>query len=310
MTSSAFRRTLTLALAAGTLVSLAACSSGNPLEAGGDAAADGAVTVGAAAFAENEIIAQIYAQALEAAGVEVSFAGQIGQRDVYLKALEDGSLDLVPEYSGNLLQAFDSDFAGGTAEEVAAALPGALPEGLSVLEAAPAENTDSYTVTAEFSAEHGLTSLDQLAGLGIPLSIGGNPELESRPYGPAGLTEVYGVPRSSLTFTSISDSGGPLTVAALKDGTVQLADIFTTTPAIAENGFVVLDDPKNLILAQSVIPLLSERARTPEVEAALNAVSAKLTTADLIELNARNQGDEKASPKKLAASWLAEAGLG
>ena len=108
----------------------------------------------------------------------------------------------------------------------------------------------------------------------------------------------------------INDSGGPATVAALKDGSVQLADIYTTTPAIKDNGFVTLEDPKHMILAQNVLPLINSKKVTTTVKDVLNKVSAALTTADLIELNSENQGAQKVSPADAAKKWLADHNLG
>ena len=297
-------------LGAGAILSLAACSSGNPLSSGSSSSGDSeTVIVGSAAFAESEIIAQIYAQALEANDVTVEFAGQIGQRDVYVKALEDGSIDLIPDYSGNLLQFFDKESTAKSSDDVFAALPDALPDGFEVLDQSAAEDKDSYNVTKEFSEENSVTSLADLANLTVPLIVGGNPELNERPYGPKGLTDVYGVDAAKVSFVPISDSGGPLTSGALLDGTVNIADIFSTTPSIKENGFVTLDDPENMILPQNVLPLINSAKASDTVTEVLNKVSAELTTEDLIELNARNQGDEKASPEALAKDWLAEKDL-
>ncbi|GHD44971.1 ABC transporter substrate-binding protein [Mycetocola manganoxydans] len=298
-------------LAAGTVLALTGCGAGgDPLEPGSEPSGDGeTIIVGSAGFAESEIIAQIFAQALEANDVTVEFAGQIGQRDVYITALEDGSIDLIPDYSGNLLQFFDEDSDAKSSEEVFAALPDALPDGFEVLDQAEAEDKDSYNVTQEFSESNGVTSLADLANLDVPLIVGGNPELAERPYGPQGLTEVYGVDAANIQFVPISDSGGPLTTAALLDGTVNIADIFSTTPSIKENNFVTLEDPENMILPQNVLPLINSEKASDTVKEVLNAVSAELTTEDLIELNGRNQGDEKASPEALAADWLAEKDL-
>jgi len=297
-------------LAAGAIVSLAACSSADPLDTGSESSGDTeTIIVGSAGFAESEIIAEIYAQALEANDVTVEFAGQIGQRDVYVKALEDGSIDLIPDYSGNLLQFFDEGSDAKSSEEVFAALPDALPDGFEVLDQSAAEDKDSYNVTKEFSEQNGVTSLADLAGLSVPLIVGGNPELNERPYGPQGLTDVYGVDAAKISFVPISDSGGPLTSGALLDGTVNIADIYSTTPSIKENGFVTLEDPENLILPQNVLPLINSDKASDTVKDVLNTISAELTTEDLIELNARNQGDEKASPKDLAKDWLADKDL-
>ncbi|WGD38337.1 glycine betaine ABC transporter substrate-binding protein [Lysinibacter sp. HNR] len=289
---------------------LTACSSGDPFASNSPGVAENeTITVGSAGFAESEIIAEIYAQALQAKGIEVKKNLSIGQRDVYLAALADGSIDLIPEYSGNLLQFYDAESTASSSEEVYAALGQAIPDDLLVLQQARAEDKDSYNVTTEFAAEHDLKSLSDLAGLGIPLVVGGNPELRERPYGPGGLTEVYGVASDLLSFQAYNDSGGPLTVRALIDGTVQLADIFSTAPAIAENKFVTLDDPENMILPQNVLPLINKGKAGTDVVKVLNEVSAQLTTEDLIELNSRNQGEEKASPAVLARDWLVKNNL-
>ncbi len=286
-------------------VAMVGCSSSNPTappSSGSVAPASGTVVVGSAQFPENEIIAQIYAQALTANGITVETKLSIGQRDVYLAALQDGSINLIPEYSGNLLQFYDPKTTATSSEEVVAALGDALPSGFEVLDPAKAEDKDSYNVTQKFSTENNVTSLADLAGLGIPLKVGGNPELGERPYGIPGLKDIYGV--KDVTLVPISDSGGPLTVNALVDGTVDLADIYSTTPAITQNKFVTLADPKNMILAQNVVPLISSAAATDEVKAVLNKISANLTTAELLAMNELNQGDKKESPEMIAKNWL------
>lgn len=307
-------RFLGLALAA--CLALAGCSTANPM--GGPTAAPPTATdstgvsvvrVGSANFGESEIVAELYAQALEARGVTVERTMQIGARDVYLAALRDGSIDLVPEYTGNLLQYFDAQTTAKTPDEVNTALADAAPDGMVVLTPAQAEDKDSYNVTAEFAQANGVSSLEDLAGVNGTLRVGGLPELAERPYGPKGLTELYGVPADRIEFVPISDGGGPLTVKALVDGDVQLANIFSTTPAIKENGFVTLEDPKNMIVPQNVVPLLSDRVAQAPVTDALEAVSAELTTDDLLAMNGRNSGAEKASPADIARDWLAEKGL-
>lgn len=309
------RKRLTLGLlAAGAVLTLAACSSSDPITGGGGGDDSGSgdpttIAIGSAGFAESEIIAEIYAQALEANDYTVERTMQIGQRDAYIAALDDGSIDLVPDYTGNLLQFYDDQSDAVTSDEVYTALQEALPDGYEVLDQAEAEDKDSYNVTKEFADQYGLASLADLIKVEGPLIIGGNPELAERPYGPTGLQEIYGVSPSAVQFEPISDSGGPLTVQALLDGTVNIANIYTTTPAIADNGFVTLEDPENMILPQNVVPLISSDAASDEVAEILNSVSAELTTEDLIDLNGRNQGDEKASPATLATDWLADKGL-
>ncbi|MEO8907198.1 MAG: ABC transporter substrate-binding protein [Microbacteriaceae bacterium] len=293
-------------LAVGAVV-LAGCSSGNPLTTTTTAASGSSgsttVTVGSAAFPENEIIAQIYAQALAANGVTVKTQLNIGQRAVYLAALKDGSIDLVPEYSGNLLQNYDPKSTAQSSEDVYAALNDALPKGFEVLNQSAAEDKDSYNVTKEFSQKNNVKSLADLAGLGIPLTVAGNPELAQRPYGIPGLKSFYGV---SATLLPISDSGGPNTVKALIDNQAQLADIYTTTPAITANGFVTLADPQHMILAQNVVPLINSKKATDKVTSVLNKISAALTTDDLIAMNTKSSGTAKEAADVIAKEWLAQ----
>ena len=294
---------------------LAGCSNADPMAdpttgdtTDGETAASSTVRVGSAGFPEAEIIAELYAQALEADGVTVERNMQIGSRETYIKALEDGSVDLLPEYTGNLLQFYDADATAQTAEDVLSALREQAPEDVRVLEPSSAENKDSYVVTSDFSTENGITSLADLASFDGTLRLAANPELPERPYGPKGLTEIYGVPADNIDFTPIDDGGGPLTVQALEDGDVDMVDLYSTTPAIIEKNFVVLEDPENMIVSQQVFPLVSDRV--PEsADERLNAVSDALTTEDLIAMNARNQGDEKASPSTIAADWLKEKDL-
>src|SRR3546814_9255249 len=174
-----------LAGAAGVAVAalaLAGCASSNPLEddnaAGGETGGDDTtIVVGSQAYYSNEIIAEIYAQALENAGFEVEREFQIGQRDAYIPLLEDGSVNVFPEYSGNLLQYFDEDTEARTADDVYAALPDALPEGLAVLDQSTATDQDSYPVTADFAEQSDLTPNPNLAGCPYPQPLAGPPRI-------------------------------------------------------------------------------------------------------------------------------------
>ncbi|HEY8281546.1 MAG TPA: ABC transporter substrate-binding protein [Leifsonia sp.] len=294
-------------LAAGAVLALSACSSGGGALGGNTSSSSSSsgdsITVGSAAFGESEILMQIYAQALQANGVKVSTKPSIGQRDVYLKALQDGSIDLIPEYSGNLLQFYSKNSTATSSNDVYAALNDALPSGFEVLDQSKAQDADSYNVTKDFSQKYNVKSLSDLSKVTVPLTVGANPEFAQRPYGIPGLKSTYGV---TATLKPISDSGGPLTVAALKNGDVQLADIYTTTPAIKDNGFVTLEDPKNLIAAQNVVPLINAKKASSKVKEVLNKVSAELTTSDLIDLNGENQGSSKTAPDVVAKEWLSK----
>ena len=254
------RTMITMAAVAASALALAACGSAESV--GGNASTgsseNGSTTlvVGSQDYYSNEIIAEAYAQALEGAGFTVDRQLRIGQREVYMPELEAGSIDVFPEYTGNLLQYLDADATARSTDEVYSALQTALPSGLRALEQAPATDQDSYVVTADFAQAHSLTSIGDLANAGA-LTLGGNSELRTRPYGPTGLSDLYGV---TVNFTPIEDSGGPLTVKALKDGDIQLANIYSSDPVLADGTLTVLTDPKGLFLASHVVPPASSYA--------------------------------------------------
>lgn len=287
------------------LGTLAACSSAAPL---GSAPASSAPTptlvIGSQAYYSNEIIAELYAQALEAKGVTVSRQYQIGQREAYLPDLAAGKIDLMPEYSGNLLQYYDKKATATSPAEVVAALATALPSGLRPLAAASATDQDSYNVTAEFAKQYGLASLEDLAKVPGPIKVAANSEFAKRPYGPAGLKKFYGV---ESTVVPVEDGGGPLTVKALLDGTVQAADIYSAAPSIGANKFVTLSDPKNMILPQNVVPIVSAKVDDSAAKI-IDSVSAKLDTASLVALNQRSV-TEQATSAVIAKAWLTEHGF-
>lgn len=308
------RMTILATAAAAAALTLAACGTGEAGggdDDGGSSSAGGGggeIVIGSANFPESEIIATIYSLALQDAGFDVTENFNIGAREIYLAAVEEGSVDLVPDYTGNLLYFLDEDATAASSEDIAAALPDALEaNGLVAYEQAPAEDKDSITVTAETAQEWGLTSIADLAAHNDELKLAAAPEFAERTYGLPGLEEKYGVIPSE--FVPISDGGGPATVGALLDGSVQAADIYTTTPAIANEDLVVLEDPENNFTAQNVIPILNADAASAEIEAVLNPISEALTTEDLIALNDRVSGDEKAEPSTAAQEWLEEKGL-
>lgn len=297
------------AIAVGIAVALAGCASSDPLgneEPTGAATGPAAepIVIGSQDYYSNEIIAEIYAQALEANGIEVERDFRIGAREVYLPDVEKGAIDLLPEYTGNLLQYYDDSVTATAADDVYAALQEAVPDGLRVLEQSDATDQDSYHVTTEFSEKNNVTSLADLAGVEGEIILGGNSELETRPYGPPGLKEVYG---ATVGFTPIEDSGGPLTLKALQDNSVQLVDLYSADPKIAQNDLVTLDDPEGLFLASHVVPLASDKV-TDEIAAIINAVSAAMSAEDLVALNALSVG-EKQSADTIAKNWLAEENL-
>ena len=300
------RLTVLGAVAIGAMVALAGCASSDPLSSGdSSASSDGdTLVIGSQQYYSNEIIAELYAQALEAKGYMVDRQYQIGQREVYLPELESGKIDVFPEYTGNLLQYYDKDETAKSPEEVETALAAALPSGLTALKAAAASDQDSYNVTKEFSEENDITSLADLKDYSGTLTLGAPPENAERPYGPPGLKSIYGV---DVTSTPIDDGGGPLTVKALTDGSVQLADIYTASPLIAENDLVTLEDPENMILPQNVVPIVSDKVDS-DAQDVIDSVDEVLSASDLQKLNSKSQTDKESSAT-IAKDYLTEKGL-
>ncbi|MFL6161646.1 MAG: ABC transporter substrate-binding protein [Jatrophihabitantaceae bacterium] len=302
-------RGLTAIVAAAGLLVLAACgSSSNPTSAGGSGskAPTDTIVVGSANFQENVVLADIYAEALKAKGVKVSTKLNIGSRETYIPALRDGSIDLIPEYSGVLLQYFDKTATAVSSEDVLAALQKAVPAPLTVLDQSQAQDKDAIVVTKATADKYSLQSIADLASSAGKLTLGGPPEFQTRADGIPGLKKYYNV--IFKTFRKL-DAGGPLTENGLKNGQIDAGDIFTTDPLIAQNGWVVLADPKNLYTAQNVLPLINSSKASDTVKSVLNAVSAKLTTDDLVSLNEKVQIN-KQDPDAVAKEWLATAGLG
>lgn len=288
------------AVVVGAALALSGCATGDPLDSGSTDTPSDTIVVGSQAYYSNEIIAEIYAQALENAGFDVERQFQIGQRDAYLPSLESGEVDLFPEYTGNLLQYYSPDTTATTSEDVYAELQDALPEGLVVLDQSSATDQDSYNVTAAFAEENGLSSLADLAGVSVPLTLGGPPELEERPYGPAGLLEKYGV---TVAFTATGDT----TVEDLLAGTVNIANVYSADPRIQTEGLVTLADPEGLFLASNVVPLVNADV-ADEIADVINAVSAKLTPEGLVALNVQSTVDQLSSTE-IATQWLTDNGL-
>lgn len=301
-----------MAAGVGLAVALTACGGGDPLatpstSAGSADAGGGSLIVGSADFPESQIMAEIYAGALAAAGVTATTKPNIGSREIYFKAVQDGSVDVVPEYSGNLLTHVDPKAAEVSAGDVYKALPDKLPEGLAVLEASKAENKDAMVVTKATAEKYQLKSIEDLAKVCKDLTMGAPATFETRPYGFPGLKEKYGCELKALK--PFSDGGGNLTLQALLTDDVQVADIYTTTPSIADNDLVVLEDPRNNFKAQQVLPLYNEAKMTDKAKEALNAVSKILTTEDLVDLNRAVSGSQKQNPKDAAAAWLKDKGI-
>jgi osmoprotectant transport system substrate-binding protein len=275
-----------IAIAATASLTLAACGSSSPSNPLSGSSSNGTVIIGSANFPENELLAEIYSLALKAKGVKVTDKFNIGSREVYYPEVKKGAVSIIPEYNGTLLTVIvDPHSTAASTDQVNAALKTGLPSSLDILNSSSAQDSDSVTVSQAFASAHHLTSSSSIADLApfaSSMVFGGPPEFPTRSDGIPGLKTHYG-----LTFKSFTplDESGPITIKALQDGTVQAADVFTTTPQIATNHFVTLSDPKFNFAAQNVTPLVYKKAMTPTIISTLNAISAKLTTAALLQLD-------------------------
>ena len=297
---------LLLAACGGGSDPLAAEESESPTSSGSDAAG-GTVVIGSANFAENNLLAEIYAGALTAAGVEVETKLNIGAREIYLKAMEPGdeSVDVMPEYTGVLSDYYDEEGQASDSEEVYQELTAALPDYLTVLEQSDAQDKDALVVTQETADEYGLTEIGDIADVAGDLTLGGPPEWKTRDTGIPGLEEVYGV-----TFGDFRelDAGGPLTLRALVNGQIDAGNLFTTDPNIEAEDLVALEDPEALFGSQNVVPLVRTEVLTDDIESTLNEVSAALDTETLLGLN-RQVILDKQDPADVAQEFLADNGL-
>jgi len=290
-------------------LSVAGCGSSNPL-GGGEISGDlKSITVGSADFTESKIIAEIYAQALEANDFTIKRQFGIGSRETYIPAVQDHSIDLIPEYTGNLLQYFDAQATATTSDAVLLALLKALPGDLSILYPSPAEDKDTLAVSDAIAREWNLKSIADLAKRSPEVKVGGPSEFQTRQTGLVGLKEKYGLDIAPANFVAISDGGGPATVQALTGGTVTAANIFSTSPAIEKNNLVVLEDPESVFLAANVVPLVASQKMSNTLKSVLDAVSAKLTTEALIQLNTSVEGNAGVDPDEAAANWIRDNGF-
>jgi len=290
-----------------TLVALAlvaaACGSGEDSDTEGPT-----IVVGSTNFGEQEILGEIYAQALENAGYPVETKFQLGARDVVNPALKDGQIDLMVEYTGTLLtfeggtSSTDSD---GTHADLVANLAG---KGITVLDYAPAQDKNGFVVTADTAAQYGLAKVSDLAAENGNLVLGGPPECPEREFCLIGLADVYG-----LDFKSFQplDVGGPLTVAALDGGEIDVGLLFTSDGVIAAKGYVLLEDDKLLQPAENIVPVIRTETLDEydsDLSDLLNDVTSKITTAELSELNKRFSLDAE-DADALAKEWLADKGF-
>jgi len=304
------RRSFRIRTVGATVLALALVASAcGDDDASGDVPADGpTINVGSTNFGEQLIVGEIYAQAMEAAGYPVETSFNLGSREVVNPALKSGEIDLLVEYTGTLLT-----FEGGTSTTDSQETYDALADlysgtGLTVANYTPAQDKNGIVVTGAFADDNGVSSTSDLAAMNGTLVFGGPPECPNREFCLIGLTDVYG-----LDFAEFKplDVGGPLTVAALEGGEIDVALLFSSDGVIAAKGFVLLEDDQSLQPADNLVPVLRREiveAYGQDLIDLLDSVSAKITTAELSELNKRFSLDAE-DADVLAKDWLADNGF-
>ncbi|HEX3245968.1 MAG TPA: ABC transporter substrate-binding protein [Chloroflexota bacterium] len=262
--------------------------------------------MGSTNFAEQTTVAELYAQVLEANGFTVERRLNLGSREIVAPALESGQIDMYPEYMATMLAFTTSNQQSGSSDPAAtaASLTQALaPKGITLLDYAPAIDTNALVVTRATAQRLNLKTTSDLVPHMNDLVLGGPPECPDRPFCIPGFRNVYG-----LTFKDFRplDAGGPITVAALDAGQIDVALLFSSDAVIAARGFVTLEDDKHLQLADNVAPVIRTQvlnAAPNEIRMLTSGVSRILTTEELIGLN-RQVGIDRMDPKDAAGAWL------
>jgi osmoprotectant transport system substrate-binding protein len=301
-----FRRSLIgVAAVAVATVSLTACSSGNSASSGSKPT----IVIGSTNFEEQEIVANMYGDVLAKAGYPVKVEPALGTRAVVVPALQHNQITLEPDYAASLLgflHGGNPQPAGGQIDTAIAADNAALSaSGVTVLAASKALDTNVFAVTKATATKDHLTTISSLKPYAASMTLGGPPECPTFAGCEPGLTKVYG-----LTFAGFKslDEAGPLSVAALKNGEVQVVELFSSDGNVVSNNFVALTDDKHLEGADYIVPVIRKSAATPAVVAALASLNAKLTTDAISQLNLQVTADKK-QPAAVAQTWLKSQGL-
>jgi osmoprotectant transport system substrate-binding protein len=291
----------------------AACTL--PVDLPDGSAGDGTIRVGSAGFYESALMAEIYAQVLEANGLTVERRLNTGPRDVTWAALQAGTdINFMPEYLFSFLEQAVAPGAGlgsGDAEATRTCLAQELvPFDMSVLGYTPAIDTNAFVVRPETAEEHGLVSIADLAPIATELTWGLPPECAANPVC-AGALEQYGIDFATLNVTPLAACGAEI-ATALAGGAVDVGELCSTQPDIVQNGFVVLEDTLGTQGADHLAPVVRNDVirALPDVDLAaiLDPVSAAMTTEILTELNVR-VGVNQEDVEVVATDWLTSNGL-
>jgi osmoprotectant transport system substrate-binding protein len=273
------------------------------------------VTIASFNFGESQILANIYADVLNKAGYQATVKS-LTNREVVEPALQQGQVNIVPEYLSTLTEFLNNKVNGATAmplassdvtKTLAALQKIANPLGITALTPSPATDENAFAVTQEFATANNLTTLSDLATYSQThaITLGGPPECATRPFCEPGLKKTYGM--KFAAFTSL-DSGGPLTKQALSQGKIQVGLVFSSDGGINALKLKVLTDDKALQNADNIVPVVQTSLVSADLTRILNAVSAAMTTTELVNLN-KSVDIDRADPAQVASDWLASKGL-
>ncbi len=295
------------------VLAVAACGGGSGEDtttttAGDSGPVDGpAITVASFNFPESVILAEIYAQALEANGYQVERNLNLGSRELIFPEIQSGNIDFLPEYLGSAITVGFSEDAPTNQDEAVQKLTDLFAaDGVTVLEPAPGQDKNVFVVTGDFASENSVSTVSDLAGAG-DITLGGPPECEDRETCYKGLVDTYGL--DNLSFEAIQE--GSARVAALESGEIDVSLLFSTQPVISEKGFVALEGTDEIIAPESIIPVVSNEvadAYGSDFATLINSISALITTDALLDLNGRVEVQAQ-NPDDVATAWLQENGL-
>jgi osmoprotectant transport system substrate-binding protein len=295
-------RSAFLATALAFAMSAVACGS-SPSSGSGGATPKGSITIAGFNFTEGSVLAELYGQALEHDGYSIQYKLNLGNREVVSKAIEAGSIDLYLGYAATDLEFYNKGAGEATGDAAAntAKLNGHLQSlSLEALNPSAAVDQNAFAMTKANAQKYNATKLSDLAAVGNQLVLGGPPECATRPFCKPGLMQTYGI--HFKDFKSL-DADGPLTRAALANGSIQVGLVFSSDGDLNSLGLTVLQDDKHLESADNVVPILRKTVATDEVKKVLNAVSAGVTTNDLIDMN-NQAGPQHMDPDAVAAAYL------
>lgn len=310
------RTGLAASVAALLATTVAACGGGSLEEQGGESDGD-AVVVGSAGFTESKILANLYAQALDEAGIDATIT-TLANRELYEPALEKGQIDVVPEYAATMAEFLNAKVNGAEAaaadpvasndvdRTVAALSELAEERGLKVLDVGEAVDQNAFAVSKDFARRHDLKTLTDLGEAGLEVRLAAGDECVERPYCQPGLEKTYGIDVEAVDPKGVGTTQAKQSV---KDGVNQVVLTTTTDATLDDFGLVLLDDDKDLQHADNILPVVNARdAGGKEIASVLDEVTRTLTTEDLIDLN-RQVDAERRKPADVARAYLKEEGI-